>query len=171
MAENDHRLFLNASISMSSSGVNIEAGLLSPAVRCRNRQPEAPRVWWSLSCAPGFARSGCPSVLTTRFAVCEESMDQPTTRRENASSTTAQYTLPSRVGCSVISVSHNRFGSVRAKSRFTRSSAVGVFGILRYFGRPGSPARPTRRITNSTVQRATVMFQPNTSSAWTRRAP
>src|SRR3712207_7485536 len=32
----------------------------------------------------------------------------PTTRREQASKTTAQYTLPSRVGCSVISVTHSR---------------------------------------------------------------
>ncbi|MEO5899419.1 MAG: hypothetical protein ABIR68_04715 [Ilumatobacteraceae bacterium] len=31
-----------------------------------------------------------PSALTTRFAVCDESIDQPTTRRENASSTTAR---------------------------------------------------------------------------------
>jgi hypothetical protein len=44
-----------------------------------------------------------PSALTTRFEVWDESIDQPTTRRENASSTTAQYTLPSRVGCSVMS--------------------------------------------------------------------
>jgi hypothetical protein len=29
------------------------------------------------------------------------SIDQPTTRRENTSRTTQQYTLPSRVGCSV----------------------------------------------------------------------
>jgi hypothetical protein len=106
-----------------------------------------------------------PSAFTTRLAVCDESIDQPTTRRLKASSTTAQYTLPSRVGCSVMSVSHSRFGSVLANSRFTRSDAVGVFGTLRYFGRPGSPARPRRRITNSTVHRATVMFRPNTSSA------
>lgn len=111
------------------------------------------------------------SAFTTRLAVWDESIAQPTTRRENASSTTAQYTLPSRVRCSVMSVSHNRFGSVRAKSRFTRSSAVGVFGILRYFGRPGSPAKPRRRMISSTVQRATVMLRPRTSSTCTRRAP
>jgi hypothetical protein len=34
-------------------------------------------------------------------------IDQPTTRRLKASSTTAQYTLPSRVGCSVMSVTHS----------------------------------------------------------------
>ena len=32
---------------------------------------------------------------------------QPTTGRENTSSTTQQDTLPSRVGCSVMSVTHN----------------------------------------------------------------
>jgi hypothetical protein len=112
-----------------------------------------------------------PRALTTRLEVCEESIDQPTTRREKASSTTAQYTLPSRVRCSVMSVSQSRFGSVRAKSRFTRSSAVGVFGTFRYFGRPGSPAKPKRRITSSTVQRATVICRPSTSSACTLRAP
>lgn len=32
-------------------------------------------------------------------------MDQPTTRREYTSSPTAQYSLPSRVGCSVMSLS------------------------------------------------------------------
>ena len=34
------------------------------------------------------------------------SMDQPTTRREKTSRITQQYTLPSRVGCSVMSVTH-----------------------------------------------------------------
>jgi hypothetical protein len=42
--------------------------------------------------------------LVTSAAVWELSIDQPTTQ---ASSTTAQYTLPSRVGCSVISVTHS----------------------------------------------------------------
>jgi hypothetical protein len=36
-----------------------------------------------------------------------ESIDQPTTLRDQASRTTAQYTLPSRVGCSVMSVTHS----------------------------------------------------------------
>ena len=54
------------------------------------------------------------------------------------------------------SVGHSRFGSVRARSRFMRSGALVVFGILRYVGRPGGPARPRRRITTSTVQRARV---------------
>jgi hypothetical protein len=42
-----------------------------------------------------------PSALVTSAVFWHESIDQPTTRRENTSSTTAQYTLPSRVGCSV----------------------------------------------------------------------
>ncbi len=46
--------------------------------------------------------------LVVSAAVGEASIDQPTTRRENASRTTAQYTLPSKVGCSVMSVTHNR---------------------------------------------------------------
>jgi hypothetical protein len=45
--------------------------------------------------------------LVVSAAVGEASIDQPTTRRENVSTTTAQYTLPSRVGCSVMSVTHN----------------------------------------------------------------
>lgn len=54
-----------------------------------------------------------PRVLVTNAAVGAASMDQPTTRREYVSSTTAQYTLPSRVGCSVISGTHNWSGSAR----------------------------------------------------------
>jgi hypothetical protein len=45
--------------------------------------------------------------LVTSAAVGVVSIDQPTTRREQASSTTAQYSLPSRVGCSVMSVTHS----------------------------------------------------------------
>jgi len=37
--------------------------------------------------------------LVTSAAVGVASMDQPTIRREKVSSTTAQYSLPSRVGC------------------------------------------------------------------------
>jgi hypothetical protein len=48
-----------------------------------------------------------PRALVTSAAVGEASMDQPTTRRLKASRTTAQYSLPSRVGCSVISVTHS----------------------------------------------------------------
>jgi hypothetical protein len=85
-----------------------------------------------------------PSAFTTRFEVCDESIDHPTTRRENASSTTAQYSSAPRVGRSVVSGSHSGFGSVRAKSRFTGSDSVGVFGIVRHLGRPESPPGPRR---------------------------
>ena len=62
--------------------------------------------------------------FVTSAAVGAASMDQPTTRREHASSTTAQYTLPSRVGCSVISVTHNSSVASRANCRPTRSVAA-----------------------------------------------
>jgi hypothetical protein len=43
-----------------------------------------------------------PSAFVARAAVWLESIDQPTTRRECTSRTTAQYILPSLVGCSMI---------------------------------------------------------------------
>ncbi len=46
------------------------------------------------------------SALVTKAAFGDASMDQPTTRRE-VSRTTAQYTSPSSVACSVMSVTHN----------------------------------------------------------------
>ena len=55
-------------------------------------------------------------------------MDQPTTRREKTSSTTAQYTFPSLVGCSVMSVTQRWSGWSRRNWRSTRSSAVAVWG-------------------------------------------
>jgi hypothetical protein len=48
-----------------------------------------------------------PSALVTGGVAWWLSIDQPTTRRENTSSTTQQYSLPSRVGCSVMSVTHS----------------------------------------------------------------
>lgn len=48
---------------------------------------------------------------------------------------------------------------------------MGRLGTLRYRCRPGSPASPLRRITSSTVQRATCRPRPCTSSAWMRLAP
>ncbi len=48
--------------------------------------------------------------LVVSAAVGEASIDQPTTRRENVYATTAQYTLPSKVGCSVMSVTRNWSG-------------------------------------------------------------
>jgi hypothetical protein len=51
-----------------------------------------------------------PRALVTRAAVGDESIDQPTTLRLNTSRTTAQYTLPSPVGCSVMSVTQSLSG-------------------------------------------------------------
>lgn len=64
-------------------------------------------LWITTSSAWRFSIA-VPSALTTSFVVCDESTDQPTRLRENASSTTAQHTFPSRSRCSVIFVSHNR---------------------------------------------------------------
>src|SRR3954471_20668051 len=63
-----------------------------------------------------------PSAFVASDALGLWSIDHPTTRREYASSTTAQYTLPSRVGCSVMSLKHSLFGSSTVKRRLTRSS-------------------------------------------------
>ena len=49
-------------------------------------------------------------------------------RREQASTTAAQYGFPSRVGCSVISVHHSRSGAVTLNCRLTRSSSVASRG-------------------------------------------
>lgn len=52
--------------------------------------------------APPGRRERFPMAMATAFvvsaAVGEASIDQPTTRLENVSRTTAQYTLPSKVG-------------------------------------------------------------------------
>jgi hypothetical protein len=51
---------------------------------------------WTIAPAAGVRVSmAMPSVLVTSAAVGDASIDQPTTRRENTSSTTAQETLPS----------------------------------------------------------------------------
>jgi hypothetical protein len=48
-------------------------------------------------------------------------MDQPTTRREYTSRTTAQYSLPWPVRCWVMSVTHSRSGRSAMNRRLTRS--------------------------------------------------
>lgn len=93
-----------------------------------------------------------PRALVTSAAVGVASIDQPTTRREQASSTTAQYNLPSRVGCSVMSVTHSWLRPARANWRLTRSVAVASGrSPRRNLGRPVTPCRPARRISNSTA--------------------
>jgi hypothetical protein len=62
--------------------------------------------------------------LITNVESCRESMDQPTMRQLYASSTAAQNSFPSLVGCSVMSVTHSSLGCSRWNLRLTRSSAA-----------------------------------------------
>lgn len=79
----------------------------------RTLSGRAPWSEWMIApdCGARLAMA-MPSALVTRAAVWVESIDQPTTRGEYTSRTTAQYTLPSRVRCSVMSLTHKRFGCV-----------------------------------------------------------
>jgi hypothetical protein len=86
-----------------------------------------------------------PSALVTSAAVGDASMDQPTTRREYTSRTTEQYSLPSRVACSVMSVIHSWFGPPRANCRSTRSTAVGCTRTRRHLRRPLRQAGPAHQ--------------------------
>ena len=93
-----------------------------------------------------------PNAFVTSAAEGEESIDQPTILREYVSKTAAQYTLPSRVRCSVMSVTQSWFGPGRANSRLTSSALMvsgGVYFHLRRppiprFPRGASPTRPSR---------------------------
>ena len=67
----------------------------------------------------------------TSAASLRRSMAHPTTRRECWSKTTQQYSVPSRVLCSVMSVSHKAFGAAAAKFRLTRSSLVATWTRFR----------------------------------------
>ena len=80
-----------------------------------------------------------PRALVTKAVLGEPSTDHPITRRDHASRTTAQSTLPSLVGCSVTSVTHSSSGLSRWNCRSTRSAAVTTPGTRRNFGRPESP--------------------------------
>lgn len=66
-------------------------------------------------------------------------------RPEKTSLTAHRYNLPSPVACSVMSVSHHRFGPDAVKSRFTRSSWPGG-RTLTFLPRP-------RRLPNALHQR------------------
>jgi hypothetical protein len=83
-----------------------------------------------------------PRALVTKAAVAAESIDQPTTLRLKTSSTTAQQTLPSRVGCSVMSVTQRRSGSSLLNRGSTRSDAVATLGMRRKRGRPPNAGNP-----------------------------
>lgn len=98
--------------------------------------------------------------------------DASTERVENEAAVKLSF---SRVGCSVMSVTHNRSGPTRAKSRSTRSVAVAVAvttrgTFLRRFG-PGRPYIWARDINISMALWPTLTPRPRASSAWTRRAP
>ena len=109
---------------------------------------------WMIPPAAGLRESmAMPSALAARSARWDESMAQPTTRRDQTSSTTQQYTLPSRVGCSVMSVTHSWFGPLRRKSRRTRSVMVPGRLVRLPRVRAGSAARLARRISRLTVRR------------------
>lgn len=86
------------------------------------RQSQITKSGWS-------SRQAIPSASLISSGRSWSAIDQPTTRREKASSTTAQYTPPSRVRCWVMSVPDNadpqrvRPGS-GTNRRLTRSGAV-----------------------------------------------
>jgi hypothetical protein len=112
-----------------------------------------------------------PRAPVTSAAVGVASMDQPTTRREQASSTTAQYSLPSRVMFSDIGY-HSWSGPVRANWRLTRSTAAPR--VAAHAGTLGGRSRPAGQpgpVSSSTAWKPTVMPRPRVSSAWTRRLP
>ena len=130
--------------------------------RCCDDRLIPPWVPWSLwiTVVPSAGRRpsmAMPSAFVTSAAFGDESIDQPTTRRDQASRTTQQYTLPSRVGCSVMSVTHSSFACERPKSRVTRSDEVATFATRRNLGRPVMPCRPARRINSSTALWPTAM--------------
>ena len=85
--------------------------------------------------------------------------------------TAAQYTFPSAVGCSVMSVSQSRSSSATVNWRCTRSSSVAA--LTRFFLplRRWMPCRPAWRMRRATRLRFTVSPRPSTSSAWTRGHP
>lgn len=83
-------------------------------------------------------------------AVIREEIDQPIASRLNASMTTAQYTLPSLVQCSVMSVNQSLLGCSARKLRFTRSSLVAALALPHFRLRFMLPAQPRSRMIRST---------------------
>ncbi len=128
-------------------------------------------LWITVSARGSRLARAIPRALVTRVVSWLESIDQPTTLRLWASSTTPQYTLPSPVGCSVMSVTHRRSGSSRWNCRLTRSVAVAIWGTRRNLGLPENPAMPARRMSSSTAQWPTETPSLIVSSAWIRRTP
>jgi hypothetical protein len=98
--------------------------------------------WSEWMTVPGAGRRvamAMPRALLVGAAVGAESIDHPTTRREQTSSTTAQETLPSRVGCSVMSVTHSWLTPSRTNRRSTRSAQTRSGRGRRHRGPPDSP--------------------------------
>jgi hypothetical protein len=62
--------------------------------------------------------------LVTRTVVWVVSTAQPATKREKASITAQQWIVPSRVGCSVMSVIHSPSGASRVKATAYQVGAV-----------------------------------------------
>jgi hypothetical protein len=101
-------------------------------------------------------------------------MDQPTTLREKASSTTARYSQPSSVRCWVMSATHSRSGAGGVNRRSTRSGAEAAAGSRRvspWRRRRWTPMIPALRISLATRLRPARTPSPRRSSAWTRGAP
>ena len=81
------------------------------------------------------------ALLTNAVSAVVEKV-RATIMREKQSNIAQQYTLPSRAGCSVMSVHHNSLGTEAVKRRLTRSTGVSTPMRLG-FRRPGrgSPHR------------------------------
>jgi len=108
----------------------------------------------------------------TKMASQRRSMAHPTALREKRSSTTQQYTLPSPVGCSVMSVSQSSLGAEAVNSRWTRSSQVrAFFRFLKPFFGPGSPLRPSSRMIRLTSLVLTIRPCSISNAALTRKMP
>ena len=113
-----------------------------------------------------------PSALRTSVVVWVLSIAQPATKREKASRTTQQYSLPSRVGCSVMSVIQSWSGPPRRNSRRTRSSEVTIASLAPVGSRlVGRPLMPGWRMISETELWPTATPRPCLSSAVTRSAP
>src|SRR5665213_955250 len=83
--------------------------------------------WMTVPGVVGLELLALARASLTKTASQRRSMAQPTALREYRSSTTQQYSLPSVVGCSVMSVSHSWLGASAWNWRWTRSSHVGAF--------------------------------------------
>ena len=110
--------------------------------------------------------------LVAKSAPARESMAQPTTGRENVSSTTQQSSLPYRVGSSVTPDTHSWLGPVRVNLHLTKS-VTATPGEVRLPRRrwSGEPVRPARRISNPTLLFPIRNPGPRTSSACIRSLP